>query len=150
MSDIYFAGLFDGEGCVTIDKTKIVGTLKTPSYRLTVQIAMIDRRPLDVMKRVYGGGVYLSSWTELTKAQGYRWCAVSRVAADFLRRIEPYLMVKPEEVEVALAFQEHVRRTPHGGKKQTAEASLKYREECRLKLQALKRRFQTRKSPGEP
>ena len=148
--DIYFAGLFDGEGCVTIDKALKSRGAVNAVYRITVQLAMVDIRPLNALLEIYGvGGVYKASFGRLALAQAYRWCAASKSGAIFLRRIRPYTRVKSEEIDIALAFQEHVESNV-GYRKRLAEDTMAYREDCRVRLQALKRRFRIHQSPGEP
>lgn len=138
--DAYFAGLFDGEGCIQIRKNKPGKNGRQVFYQICVTIAMIDRRPLELLAGRFGGRIYNSAVTKLTLSPAFQWVVVSRTAKLFLERMQPYSKVKREEIDVALKCQEDITRKKGGGKR-TDAATLAFRESCRLELQALKRRF---------
>lgn len=151
MKDAYFAGLFDGEGCIQISRSLVKRGLKNPVYQIRAEIGMIHREVLDEISAFYGpGSVYGPYMGKKSLSPWFRWSIGGRRVELVLRRFLPFSRIKRAEIEVALAFQEHVRTTPHGGRHQVTEASLRYREECRLKLQALKRRFRIHQSLGSP
>lgn len=141
VADAYFAGLFDGEGCVQIRKKKPHGSDVNATYQLSITIASIDRRPLDALKSHYGlGGIYSSGIGRLTLSPAFQWVAVSNQACTFLRSIRPYCRIKGEEIDVALACQADIVSKKGGGKRHSKE-TLDYREACRQQLRTLKRRF---------
>lgn len=146
--DIYFAGLFDGEGCVLIDKQKPAKTGVNPVYRLTAVIAMCDREPLDRIMKIYGvGGIYNAHYGRLAQAPAFAWRAASRHAVKFLSSIYEHARVKREEIRVALEFQSRLEtfRSKRfcGGSIPNTQEELAKREEYRVELQRLKRRFKT-------
>ena len=103
----YFAGFFDGEGCVVICKSK--GNKGTPWYKLQVSTYQKSPEVLYDMKDAFGGSVCRISNRGFI---GYQWAASSKQAANFLRRVYPYLRVKKEQVKVALEFADFVAEKP--------------------------------------
>lgn len=142
--DVYFAGLFDGEGCVLINKSKPKAN-QNPCYTLHVVVAMVDRRPLDLLVKTYGvGTIYDAHYGRLTLSPAFQMKAAANGAAKFLRAIRPYTIIKSDEIDIALAFQEHV--LAHKARLETHHRAhgpeiIRYRENARNELKRLKRRF---------
>lgn len=94
----YFAGLLDGEGCISINK-------HGKSYQLAVRIEMKDE----------GAIKFLASKTKLLGAKVYphcdkfgplfRWQLTDKRALIFLEGISRYLHVKKEQAEWAMTYQ---------------------------------------------
>jgi hypothetical protein len=99
------AGFFDGEGCVLVSERK-----NQTIYQLFVSVTQQDPTALHLLKQRFGGNVT----PDKTAVIGYerkrgavlcwRWKSTSSVAHDFLKAIEPYVVVKAEQVRVALAW----------------------------------------------
>lgn len=107
MLDSYFAGLFDGEGCISINKTK--GTLAKPyqraGFQLRVSVTNTNFDVLYALQEQYGGKVYIR---KKVKARDYGdWITVSRQCAEPLTKWLPHLIIKNEQAKVALDFQSH-------------------------------------------
>jgi hypothetical protein len=112
---IYAAGLFDGEGSavLTIRKIKNRREGKEP-YRSVVVCASIPNTYLPVLvwvKERWGGTI---SGKARSRAQDRRLCFIwntsSKNAGSFLTDIAPYVRIKRDQVENALAFQATKRR----------------------------------------
>ena len=131
--NIYFAGLFDGEGCIYI---------KSPSpsegshkYQLIVTLANTHRGIIEHLHDSYGGTVQ----THGNENNRQRICACytlklpSRRAARFLQDISPWLRIKRQEADLALEFQNHMSaRLPLNSE------TIKYRQSCMKQMKALK------------
>lgn len=89
----YWAGLFDGEGSIVIQYPN--GT--TP--RLRLQIVNNDIPPLEMLKTLYGGGIWKSGPTSKCWATER-----NNEQLEFLKDITPYLIIRRKEAEIALAF----------------------------------------------
>jgi hypothetical protein len=92
----YFAGLLDGEGCITINK---------PSYQLAVRIVMKEAGAIEFLASKtgwLGGKVYQdkNSFGLL-----FRWQVTSNRACVFLEEIHPFLHVKQQQADWAMTFQ---------------------------------------------
>jgi len=109
------AGFFDGEGCIVIrKKLKRKADPEHPhNHFLFVHVSNTQRAPLDEFVALWGGGIVINHRrSEANSRPCWRWQSSTRQAAAALRDMLPYLVVKREEAEVALAFQE--RRVPPG------------------------------------
>ena len=96
----YIAGLFDGEGCVS---SKATQTNHGSRQTVSIQVDMTTPAPLYLCQRIFGGKVVPSQqrygWNTL-----YYWRLGSKKAEFFLRVIEPYLIIKKEEANLAITF----------------------------------------------
>lgn len=89
----YLAGLFDGEGCVSISR---------PYGYLRVSVVNTNRELCEVFHRAFGGSVsmtapagYRPGW----KAQ-YQWIAQGRAATKAREHMGPYLREKQIPVKL--------------------------------------------------
>jgi len=100
----YAAGLFDGEGCVSINKVTAKG-YKKPGFQLRASISMTDERMMmQFQEWFYGGCQYRTR----PRAKDYwMWVVVARGARDFLTKVEPYLVIKKPQALVGIEFQNY-------------------------------------------
>lgn len=106
----YFAGFFDGEGCVAIYPKKYV-----------VSLTNTDIRPLRRAEELWGG--YISTQKASTRPGAlqdlWRWQIYGHSARPFLEAIRPFSKVKAEQIDVYLAV---LSRVPVGrGAKYTGD-----------------------------
>jgi hypothetical protein len=101
----YFAGFFDGEGCVAIYVHKYV-----------VSITNTDVRPLKRAKELWGGTINVQKRETLQGALQdlRRWSVYGRNSREFLNAILPYLIVKKEQVNIYLAILDLLPNKPIG------------------------------------
>lgn len=101
----WLAGFFDGEGCVSIFKIpRLEG--KYIEYKMTVSISQKDKRPLEAIRGWFGGNVTLNQSSGV-----WKWTRSAQQARIFLEAVRPYLKLKHEQVDVALAFQERKKES---------------------------------------
>lgn len=93
------AGFFDGEGCIIGVRTS---SPRGPQYVLTVTVGQVDRRPLDYLAELFGGGVRLQKSATETTQQLHVWSVSDGYARNFLKSVRPYLRVKGERADLAL------------------------------------------------
>lgn len=131
----YWAGLFDGEGCVYIK----VNNSKTnrAHYELFVEIQMCSREPIELAKEQFGGKFRVRA-ARAGRREAYHWKIGALKAKAFLEAIQPYSIVKRDQIKVALEFQEIVSSRNHTGRIPISEEELAVREQYRLELQHLK------------
>ena len=85
IDNAYWAGLFDGEGCVHISKDL---------RHLEISVTQKKTAILSLLKQTFGGNV-----------SGYKWRAVStKNAIRFLESIQPHVIIKANGVKIALEF----------------------------------------------
>ena len=133
MTDVeiaYAAGLIDGEGYVGVTRTRTnkaaKGCRRGVSYRTMVTVSMTDMRALKFLQRVAGNGRFTKiKKQKRSHRQAWRWTLWSRQAANFLKLIRPYLVIKAEAADVCIAFQDAMRI---GG--YLSDEEWAFREEC--------------------
>lgn len=94
----YFAGLFDGEGYITVHVPQ-----HKNSAVLYAGLGSTDFSVLELLRRTFGGcltAVRISS--KVSKKPSREWKITNEGAADFLRTVYPYLRIKKHQA--ALAF----------------------------------------------
>lgn len=105
MENAYFAGLFDGEGCISINKTKGSKNkpYSRPGFQLRVSVTNTNFDILYELQNHYGGKVYSR---EKKNARTYgNWITVSNQCIKPLQLWLPFLIIKKEQALVALNFQ---------------------------------------------
>lgn len=123
----YIAGLIDGEGCISIH----IGQDKRGRKRrfdVWINISNTDVRMLAWLKATVGAGdIHVASkrvnprWNT-----AYGWRVTGRYAADLLRLVKDYLVIKTDQAEIALEFQ--TLKTTRRGRKHDDEMLRKYLE----------------------
>lgn len=96
----YTAGLFDGKGCILIQRVK-------NTFSLHVRVTSTDRPIVDWMHDHFGGCVGIQAPNRNIKncRPCWYWNIQSKAASLFLARIEPLLVIKREQAKLALEFQ---------------------------------------------
>lgn len=99
----YCAGFFDGEGYVTID---VLG-------RVRAGLAQKSREVLDLFGETFGLGTVLEK--DPSRNPGFNWHVTGREnILLFLRAIRPHLIVKADEVDIAIEAAERIRENNLG------------------------------------
>jgi hypothetical protein len=105
----YFAGLFDGEGCIGMNGANKSG--------IAVIVGMTDPQAVGLIAKEYPEAcVYLRPYVGTTNAPCYLVRINYHKAYNFLRDIEPFVIVKRDQVKVALAYLAHRRRDHFAGR----------------------------------
>lgn len=124
----YLAGFFEGEGSVYIVKNN--GGKYSPdkiSYSIRATLTNGFKQILEIPYRRYGG--YIGNKGKKTP-HIFEWVCVGKTAKLFLMDIQPFLIAKSDQVELALFFYEN-RKTL------SDEESLKIKQ-CLSNLKDLK------------
>lgn len=101
------AGLFDGEGCVSIGyiPPSKRNDLLNPSYRLMIKVTMGCKETVHEFGRIVGQGTFQDHVSKKKRVNAsYSWIAMSRKAERVLILLRPYLITKVKEADVALQF----------------------------------------------
>ena len=102
------AGFFDGEGCVMVEMSKSSACLHGFRTVLHVTVTQTSLPCLQLHLEKFGGAIVTSEnrtpngrrW-----AVQHRWVVRNEEALVFLRAIEPYAVVKKEQILAALKYQ---------------------------------------------
>lgn len=110
----YIAGLFDGEGCVNIEKNKASDMLSGFRYQLKTTIQIREAWILEELKNIFGGSlIYYKDSFEKHSPTG-RWRLTDKKAGLFLKIILPYLRLKKEQAIVGIEFRKSKESFKHG------------------------------------
>lgn len=103
----YLGGFFDGEGSVFIGRLKRPSG--NPSYRINVSCAGTVKEPIEMYRKLFSKSrqelIFRSKKNPKYKPY-WMWMATGHLAAEFLRIILPYLVIKKEQARLALEFYE--------------------------------------------
>lgn len=143
------AGLFDGEGCIHIGCVpKSKGRL-SPSYRCMIKLTMGCERTVRRFGGIVGTGTF-----QKHKPRGKRinasfsWQAHCKKAGRILELLNPYLITKSKEAEVALKFLSLPSGTVGGagGNKPVNRHILQRKHNLMIECAKLKPRWRFRKN----
>lgn len=98
LSHEYIAGFFDGEGCIDIRYRTTHGG-KYQRFELRLTISQVYRLPLDMIAKHWGGSV-----SPRRSGNIHYYVVTGKQANALLESIRPYLLVKADEADIALAF----------------------------------------------
>lgn len=105
MKDIkYVAGLFDGEGSVSIILRLYKSLTRNPCHYLSCGISLTNKQTIDMLQNEFGGKVVLLR-SKGNRKPCWRWTLDNSSAVQFLEAIEPYSCVKLTQILVGLSFQ---------------------------------------------
>ncbi len=110
MEDIglaYFAGLFDGEGCISIGHHKPQRGKRTEQHTLRCSVVMTDKKC--VTSFIVFGGSICQKTKFLTNPKWqpqWTWSISSNQAKGFLETFLPFLRLKKKQAQLAIEFQE--------------------------------------------
>lgn len=124
---IWASGFLDGEGCISIIR---VG--QGMRYYLQVGAAQADTRPLRILQALFGGRLKQNKHS--VNRPVFQWVTSCRQAANALREMQPFLVVKQEQAECALQFSATIKL----GKRATEELREERESLCK-QLAGLKR-----------
>ena len=146
--DAYFAGLFDGEGYISTNLYRREGHLDR--ITLTVGISMTTPAPLRLIHDRFGGNLFCYARPNPKHRPLHQWVITSTRAAKFLTAIQPLLIVKRLESELALTLQENIdqwhhklaghcpRKVPTRWQHPDAEKVIAWRHDVRKRLSEMK------------
>jgi len=116
-------GIVDGEGCITILKTKS-SHCDSLSFPPIVQVRMTDLEPLqrlvDIAGSSFGKPQLPPSHILGNQRESYQWKLVSNQASQFIAEIYPYLTCKKRQAIVAWNHQQF-RKTRGNQERKTGE-----------------------------
>lgn len=97
----YTAGLFDGDGTVSIVMT---GTFRVPRFYVVSRVVNTYRPILDILATQYGGSVVHHMRQTKTAKQAWAWKLAHTDSGRFLDTIYPFVIVKKNAVTICRDF----------------------------------------------
>lgn len=146
LSISYAAGFVDADGCIGIAKSKNVRNPKCPRYSLRITVMGVHKGIIDWFQKNFGGSVHCkvsrhgnSCYLPHHRVQ-WRWEATGNVAIPIIKQLVPYLIVKKEQGELAVKFQEMKNRDRGKyGTRPVPHDIINTREKMYLEMRELKR-----------
>ncbi len=132
----YTAGIVDGEGSIMITKTKGPTYRRGFVYKLEVIVVNTNEWLVQWLKLNYGGSIHVRKSRKPQEKDCYTWSLSSRAAKHFLEFIEPYLILKKAQAEIAMRFQKGKPVPGHS----ISEEQMAVEDACRITMQALNKK----------
>jgi hypothetical protein len=104
----YAAGIVDGEGCVAIDRYSNKD-LPSYCYRLKVRVGNTSIDLIEWLKNTFGGNVKTIKPRSKNNKRAWEWYLAGEPAAKFIKLVRPYLLIKKQQADLAIAFQSEKR-----------------------------------------
>lgn len=108
----YAAGFIDADGHIGIAKSKNIRNPDCPRYSLRITVMGIHEGIVRKFLEMFGGSVHCkmtkhgdSCYLPHHRVQ-WRWEATGLGAVEALKALEPHLIVKKEQAQLAIAFQD--------------------------------------------
>lgn len=101
------AGFFDGEGCVLVEMSKSPRSKGGHRFRLHATVTQTSLPCLHKYMEEFGGKIVTNEFTTPNGRRWsvqYRWSVRDAQAIEFLAAIQPYSIVKYDEITVALDY----------------------------------------------
>src|SRR5919109_3230595 len=128
LQNCYLAGLFDGEGCVAVYRSR-------DSMSLRVMMNNTDPRPIRLIAQRFGGHIRCDTAraSRFGTKPMWSWNATGHGALVFLEAIAPFVVIKREQVGLALRFPMSSNRARSG----LTNKQRSYRLQMALRLKVL-------------
>lgn len=110
----YAAGLFDGEGYVRVARWEKPNS-RHVRYQVVGGIGMTHLPIIEALRGKFGGSINENRHDLRNKNARiqFTWHIASQTAASFFRRVLPHLVVKRDEVMLALQLQDSIDEYRH-------------------------------------
>lgn len=102
------AGIIDGEGSIEVSITRVKH--RPTGYRIGVRVGNTNVKMLEALQSMWGGGITISRQnSKLGYRDFYVWTLLSLNAQALLVAVEPHLIVKRQQANIALALQRRIK-----------------------------------------
>jgi hypothetical protein len=103
----YIAGIVDGEGCIQVHKVKIKRKKIKFQYRLQLRVSNTDLRLIKYLNEKIPSYIMDGTKKKPEKSRNsFVWHVNGNRASALLKTIQPYLVCKKEQANIAIKFQE--------------------------------------------
>lgn len=109
----YWAGFFDGEGCISIYKYQNKDQWhKSLTYSAMIQLAICDKEILDQLDILFKGTRAVRKHSRPNSRPQYYWQRRGNKAVEIIKQLLPFLRLKKPQGELALEFHKQKGRNP--------------------------------------
>lgn len=106
----YLAGLFDGEGYITIDHRRKMSH-RVERCQIKCGISLVYKPLIEQLADQFDGIVNVNDSAHRKNPRNrivYAWVASSTVAVKFIRDVHPFLIIKRAQADLALQLQDNI------------------------------------------
>jgi len=107
----YAAGLFDGEGSVSLVRQN-----NNRTHSPQVAVASVDHEVVRWFQECFGGSIVTKQPRKSNHSVSYDWRLTDRRALAFLKLIRPYLVIERKIRRVDLLLNDYIACTPRNGR----------------------------------
>lgn len=136
------AGLFDGEGCICIERYRPGRKCgeRSVKFRFRIRVGMTSAQPVLRLRQIFGFGAISSQERKNGWKRKFTWAIEGERAARAVTLMLPYFTVKQQEAQLGLEFMEFQRRSvpASSGCKGATYATLQERQRFYEAMLALK------------
>lgn len=106
--DIYFAGLFDGEGWFSISRAKgsFYRSKREWAFQAHAELSIREKHIVESLKSRYGGSIRLNKARKESHSDSWHWQTTGMNSKLFAESVLPYLRCKKEQAQTIILFQE--------------------------------------------
>ena len=97
------AGIIDGEGCITVGRKRTKDSVLGWRYALLIDVTNTSRVMLLRLRMMFGGTISVER-RSLTGKAFWQWRLYGRGAQGALAILEPYLIAKRAQAQIALRY----------------------------------------------
>lgn len=98
----YAAGIIDGEGCITIKRTGVVGAKRRPRHIANVSVVNSCLLMVEWLHRTFGGSIFKRKRQSAHHKETWAWDASAKIAVYVCEGVMPYLIAKREQAEIVI------------------------------------------------
>lgn len=132
----YVAGIIDGEGCVSIARSKIGHTVSGYQYQPRLSVTNTDLRMLKFIKAVTGLGTICERGG--SKKRTWCWCSASQVTGKILKSVRKYLVIKRTRADYCIKLADIQKKNWHRkGRKGLTQRERDYQERLYWRVKEL-------------
>jgi hypothetical protein len=125
----YLAGIVDGEGHISIDRSKPnIQRRVSPRYQPEFVVVNTDRKLIDWLVLNFGGSVYTRKILKTNWKQSWTWKLGNQQAAEMCRQLIPYLMLKKEQAILLVDFMDNISPRVFGKGSKLSDEELNRRD----------------------
>ena len=135
----YYAGIFDGEGCIVIHSHQWVtkGGKTRVGFYPEIILANTNQWLIQQLRFAFGGNVYLRK-RGTTRAQAiWVWQTTSKKATQCLESLLPYLKLKKQQALLAVEMEK--RRRPRGSHRLEPDENIAWQQAQKILISKLNR-----------
>lgn len=130
----YLAGVIDCDGTISMYKSKYEAKRSRSVHKLRFYVVNTRKELIDWLHDRFGGLVYSRKPKNENWRTKYEWMLENKQLGAVLPLLRPYIVIKREQLEVAIAFRKTVR---FGRGYRIPNDVLAFRDECHQRMCSL-------------